>query len=79
MYSREKRMKAIELYTKYDKPAAAVGHELGYPSRHLLARWYNAYLKNAQLRCAVEPAVRKVSPGTWCHAVGVVESVSKFV
>ena len=44
MYSREKRMKAIELYIKYDKSAAAVIHELGYPSCHLLPRWYKAHL-----------------------------------
>ena len=44
MYSREKRMKAIELYIKYDKSAAAVIRELGYPSRKLLPRWYKAYL-----------------------------------
>lgn len=45
VYSKEKRMRAIELYIKYDKSAAAVIHELGYPFRHLLPRWYKAYLK----------------------------------
>ena len=44
MYSREKRMKAIELYIKYDKSTVAVIRELGYPSRKLLPRWYKAYL-----------------------------------
>ena len=48
MYSREQRMKAIELYIKYDKSAAAVVHELGYPSRHLLPRWYREYLKEQE-------------------------------
>jgi len=45
MYSREERMKAIELYIKYDKCIADVVHELGYPCRQLLPRWYKAYLK----------------------------------
>ena len=33
MYSREKRMKAVELYIKYRKSAAAVIRELGYPGK----------------------------------------------
>src|SRR5665647_695355 len=45
MYSNEKRMKAIELYIKYDKSAAAVVRELGYPSCKMLTRWYKAYLE----------------------------------
>ncbi len=39
MYSREERMKAIELYIKYDKNIAAVIRELGYPNRGALPRW----------------------------------------
>jgi putative transposase len=45
MYSREKRMKAIELYLQYNKCSAAAIHELGYPSRNLLRRWYKRYLE----------------------------------
>lgn len=45
MYSREKRMKAIELYIKYDKCAADVINELGYPNRGTLSVWYKAYLE----------------------------------
>ena len=48
MYSREKRMRAIELYIKYDKSAADVIYELGYPDRHSLLRWYKAYLKEQE-------------------------------
>src|SRR5450830_340367 len=48
MYSREKRMKAIELYIKYDQSAAAVIHELGYPDRRMLAKWYKAYLEEQE-------------------------------
>ncbi|MEQ8200680.1 MAG: IS3 family transposase [Syntrophomonadaceae bacterium] len=48
MYSREERMKAIELYIKYDKCIADVVHELGYPCRQLLPRWYKAYLNELE-------------------------------
>ncbi len=48
MYSREKRMKAIELYIKYDKSMADVIRELGYPSPNLLPKWYKAYLKEKE-------------------------------
>lgn len=48
MYSREKRMKAIALYIKYDKSAAAVIHELGYPDRRMLSIWYEAYLEEQE-------------------------------
>ena len=48
MYSREERMKAIELYIKYDKGAADVVRELGYPCRRMLPRWYKAYLKEQE-------------------------------
>ena len=44
MYSREKRTRAIELYIKYNQSAAAVVHELGYPDRRMLAKWYKDYL-----------------------------------
>ena len=45
MYSREERLKAIELFVKYERSAAAVIRELGYPSRKLLPRWYAQYLE----------------------------------
>ena len=43
MYSREKRMKAIQLYIQYNRSSTAVIRELGYPSRKLLPRWYKRY------------------------------------
>ena len=49
MYSREKRMKAIELFIRYDQSAAAVIHELGYPDRKMLAKWYKAYLEEQEM------------------------------
>ena len=45
MYSREKRLNAIELFIKYDRSAAAVIRELGYPSRKLLPQWHEQYLE----------------------------------
>ena len=39
MYSREERTKAIELYIKYDRCAADVARELGYPDRKSLVSW----------------------------------------
>ena len=48
MYSREERLKAIELFIKYDRSAAAVIHELGYPSCKLLPRWYAQYLEEQE-------------------------------
>ena len=48
MYSREKRLKAVELYIKYDKSAADVIRELGYPNRHTLCSWYEKYLEELE-------------------------------
>jgi putative transposase len=48
MYSREERIKAIELYIKYDRCAADVARELGYPDRKSLVSWYEAYLEEQE-------------------------------
>ena len=48
MYSIEKRMKAIELYIKYDRCAADVIRKLGYPDRKTLRNWYKAYLEEQE-------------------------------
>lgn len=58
MYSREKRMKAIELYIKYDQSATAVIHELGYPDRGMLAKWYKAYLEEQNTGVMRDPNAR---------------------
>ena len=39
MYSYEDKMRALELYLSYDRSAAAVVNELGYPNRHILRLW----------------------------------------
>jgi putative transposase len=49
MYSYEDRMKAVELYIKYDLSAAATIRELGYPNRKMLARWYKEYIETGDL------------------------------
>jgi putative transposase len=48
VYSRERRMKAVELYIKYDQSAAAVVHELGYPSCETLPVWYQEFIKEKE-------------------------------
>ena len=48
MYSREKFMRAVELYLKYDKSVASAIRELGYPTRKMLPRWYKRYLKEQE-------------------------------
>ena len=40
MYSREQRIKAVELWLRYDKCETDVLHELGYPSRKMLPKWH---------------------------------------
>jgi hypothetical protein len=42
VYSREDRIKALELWLKYDKNLAAVVKELGYPSTKMLSIWCKA-------------------------------------
>jgi len=43
MYSKEKRIKAIDLWLKYDKCTAAVIQELEYPGYKTLTRWCKDY------------------------------------
>lgn len=50
MYSYEDRMRAVKLYIKYDKSAASVIQELGYPNRHTLKNWYLEYQQNNDLK-----------------------------
>ena len=39
-YSREQRDRAVDLYIKYERCAADVIRELGYPSKGVLLSWY---------------------------------------
>lgn len=46
MYSREDKLKAVELFIKYDYSPQSAIDELGYPSRGSLYNWYREYLGN---------------------------------
>ena len=59
MYSREDRLQAVELYIKYDKCAADVIRELGYPaSRKSIYAWYKEYLQEMETGAYVDPHER---------------------
>jgi len=49
MYSYKDRIKAVELYIKYDLSAADTVRELGYPSRMMLVQWYKEYQETGGL------------------------------
>ena len=49
MYSYEDKTRAIELYLRYDRSAAAVINELGYPNRHTLRLWHMEFPENGDL------------------------------
>ena len=44
-YSKERRDRAVDLYIRYERCAADVIHELGYPSRGMLPVWYRERLE----------------------------------
>ncbi|MDO9067735.1 MAG: transposase, partial [Deltaproteobacteria bacterium] len=48
MYSQSDRMKAIEVYIRYGKSAAATIRSLGYPSKKQIQRWYRSYSASGQ-------------------------------
>ena len=50
MYSYDDRIRAVRLYIQYDKSAAAVIRELGYPGRKTLRYWYEEYLRDNGLK-----------------------------
>lgn len=49
MYSCEDKMRALELCLRYDRSAAAVVNELGYPNRHALRLWYMEFAETGGL------------------------------
>lgn len=49
MYSYEDRIKAVELYIKYDLSAADTVQELGYPDRKMMVQWHREYQETGQL------------------------------
>lgn len=46
MYTREDKLKEVELFTRYDFSPQSVISELGYPCRGSLYNWYEEYLSN---------------------------------
>jgi len=46
MYTKEKKLKAVKLYIKYNNRIAPVVRELGYPSPNALLKWYEDYMMN---------------------------------
>ena len=49
MYSLEQRLKAVELYIKYNFREAKVIRELGYPTFNTIPVWYVEYQTNGTL------------------------------
>lgn len=64
MYSYEDRLKAVELFIKYDYSPAAVIHELGYPkSRTSLYGRYSEFRKDGNIRKkSAPPLVARETP-----------------
>lgn len=58
MYSREERIKAIELFIKYDRNATDVVRELGYPNFRSLKNWYRDYLNEQETGVVWERGTR---------------------
>ena len=48
MYSYEDRMKAVQLYIKYESLSGVV-RELGYPNKRCLKLWYREYQEKGDL------------------------------
>lgn len=49
MYTYEQKKKAVDLFIQYDLSPAAVMHELGYPSKGRLYKWYQEYKETGQI------------------------------
>lgn len=45
-YTRDEKLKAVQLYIQYGKSPAAVRHELGYPTKNCMYIWYKEYIRN---------------------------------
>ena len=55
MYSYEDKMRAVELFIKYDKSCMSVINELGYPSRPQLKAWHKEFVENGGLSRGYHP------------------------
>lgn len=48
MYTPEEKLRAVELFIKYDKSPTSVINELGYPCRGSIYEWYEQYMKHGE-------------------------------
>ena len=69
MYSYEDRMKAVQLYIKYDMSVATVIRELGYPSRGMLYNWYREFEVDGALRSDSDLGYSKYTDGQRQQAI----------
>ena len=49
MYSYQDRIRAVNLYIKYDLSAADTARKLEYPDRRILVQWYKEYQETGVL------------------------------
>lgn len=55
MYSREDKLRAVELFIKYDFSPQSAINKLGYPCRGSLYSWYEEYLANGNDISGADP------------------------
>lgn len=63
MYTLADRMKAVELYLKYDRSSAAVRRALGYPSKRALRQWVDQFETIGTLHAGYRARPEKYSDG----------------
>ena len=61
MFSYEQKKRAVLLYIKYDRGAAATVRELGYPTTKTLKKWYREYSAVGEIRVS-KTRKRKFTP-----------------
>lgn len=59
MYSKEEKLKAVQLFIKYGYRVRTTVRELGYPSRPMLRQWYLEYKKNGDFYSKCHPRKRR--------------------
>jgi len=55
MYTREERVRAIELFIKYDKHPTKTVRELGYPTGSTLVNWYKSHVEEQEMGILSNP------------------------
>lgn len=67
MYTDEQRIKAVKLYIKYGRSAAATVRELRYPSKKNLRRWHTIYIRTGRLPYTLRKWLLEIEPGHRFH------------